>query len=272
MRSALNIAAFLVASLVWGNTALADTVNVGGTGSALEVLRHLGAAFTRENPGIEINVFPSMGSTGGQRALAAGKIDLAVSASAVKPQVFAEEPVVWEWSKSPFVIAVGRDNPVDSLSGSDVVDIYSAKLTAWPDGSRIRPVMRPPGDNSFKMLERLHPDMPTALEIAEQMWGSTAAITDQDAAEALQTIPGAIGPMLLGQMRAERLTLKPVTVDGLEPTLAAVEDGSYPHVTTYRLMARKPVGEPLDVFLAFLDSAEGREMTRSYGYLPLGGR
>jgi phosphate transport system substrate-binding protein len=65
--------------------ALADgaVVRVGGTGIALAALQQVGASLTAAEPGIRVDVLPSMGTPGGIKALVEGAIDVAVVARAL---------------------------------------------------------------------------------------------------------------------------------------------------------------------------------------------
>ena len=75
------------APLCAAQPALADgtVVRVGGTGIALAAMQQVGASLTAAEPGIRVEVLPSMGTPGGIKALAEGAIDVAVVARALKP-------------------------------------------------------------------------------------------------------------------------------------------------------------------------------------------
>jgi ABC-type phosphate transport system substrate-binding protein len=69
---------FLIAA---GWSALAEeAVRIGGTGSGTALLGKLAALYLEARPDTRIQIMsPSLGSTGGLRALAAGRIDIVVS-------------------------------------------------------------------------------------------------------------------------------------------------------------------------------------------------
>ena len=64
--------------------ASAETLTFSGTGGALGMMNILGAAFAEANPGVTVDVLPSLGSGGGIKAVLAGAIDLGLSALLVK--------------------------------------------------------------------------------------------------------------------------------------------------------------------------------------------
>jgi phosphate transport system substrate-binding protein len=59
-----------LALLVAGRVASAEPLRIGGTGSATEMMRFLGGKFAAADE-VELEVIPSLGSTGGIRALEA---------------------------------------------------------------------------------------------------------------------------------------------------------------------------------------------------------
>ena len=74
--SNVAVAVFFAGLLLAGNAAAAETLRLGGTGSAIEMLRQVGAQFTAAT-GVKIDVVFSLGSTGAIRALADGVLDIA---------------------------------------------------------------------------------------------------------------------------------------------------------------------------------------------------
>src|ERR1039458_10262879 len=69
--SNVAVAVFFAGLLLAGNAAAAETLRLGGTGSAIEMLRQVGAQFTAAT-GVKIDVVFSLGSTGAIRALGDG--------------------------------------------------------------------------------------------------------------------------------------------------------------------------------------------------------
>ncbi len=70
--------ALLLACFLAPLSAAADTITLGGVGSLTPIIQLLGTEYAKKNPGVDVVVIdPPMGSSGGLRALAAGKIDIA---------------------------------------------------------------------------------------------------------------------------------------------------------------------------------------------------
>ncbi|MEO5336166.1 MAG: substrate-binding domain-containing protein [Magnetospirillum sp. WYHS-4] len=264
------VAVIAIVSLM-GPDATAEPLRVTGTGSPLGIVRLAGQAFSRGRPGTEIVVLPSLGSGGSLRALREGAIDLAVSAKAPDDETLAWAEVR-PWARSPFVIAVQADLPVAGITTAQLAKAYSGQMTEWPDGRRLRVVLRPRDDTDTRILSVLGPGMGEAVASALDRWPNAVAITDQDGAAALETIPGAIGTLALGQILAERRALKPLSLDGVAPTLASMADGTYPHAKSFHLVTRRPAREAVSAFVEFLDSPETRSLLEVHGFQPVPAR
>jgi hypothetical protein len=91
------------------------------------------------------------------------------------------------------------------------------------------------------------------------------AATDQDAANALGSIPGAFGVSTLLQLRAEARRLAPLPVGGVAPGLAALANGSYPYGKTLYLVARGESTVAVRQYLDFLASPAGRKLLTGLG-------
>ena len=63
----------------------ANTLRVGGTGSANEMWKVLERAFQKLHPGNELVVIPGLGSTGGIKAANDSAVDVSISARHLKP-------------------------------------------------------------------------------------------------------------------------------------------------------------------------------------------
>ena len=148
---------------------------------------------------------------------------------------------------------------------ADLVEIYSGRKTAWPDGSRLRVILRPNGDSDTAFLRGLSPAMNRAVDDGFKLPGVKIAATDQDAADALGSIPGAFGVSTLLQVRAEARPLTPVPVGGVAPGLAALANGSYPYAKTLYLVTRGQSTVAVQQYLGFLASPAGHELLTGLG-------
>jgi len=262
--------AFLLLSLFLMPGVQADdhnTLRVGGTGAALGGMELLAAAFMKAHPGSHVVVLPSLGSGGGIKALLAGKIDVAVSARPLKEAEVAEGLVGAEYVRSPLVFATKHDTAAENITLAELEQLYAGKTAVWPDGSRLRIVMRPATENDTEFLRTLSPQMDKAVEAATQNQNLVVAINDQDNAKAIEDIRGSLGVISLGQMLTEKRLLKPLALDGVEATTEALRQGKYPHAKPLFLISTSEPDATTAAFLSFVRSPEGREILSSYGNL-----
>lgn len=244
-----------------------NTVLVGGTGSALGGMELLAAAYMRDHPASRVVVLPSLGSGGGIKALLAGKTDVAVSARALKESEAAEGLVGAEYARSPLVFATNRDTAAENITLAELEQLYAGETAVWPDGSRLRIVMRPATENDTEFLRTLSAKMDVAVEAATQNQNLVVAINDQDNAKALEDIKGSLGVISLGQLLTEKRLLKPLALDGVEATAEALRQGTYPYAKSLFLISASEPDAPTADFLSFVRSPEGEKILSSYGNL-----
>lgn len=267
-RSCLAIALSLVVTLPCAATA--EPVRIGGTGGAMQILHALSLAFRKTNPGGEIVIVPGLGSRGGRRAISAGSLDIAVIAEPPAPGEDDQNTAIVEWARTPFAFGTSPANAASSLTARELVDIYAGRLTSWRDGQRLRLVLRPPSDSDNTTLRAMSPAMREAVERALTREGMRIAVTDQDSAEAIETVPGALGTTTLGLVTSEKRRVKLLAIDGVTPTLASLADGSYPYVKTlYLFFHPAPTSSLARRFLDFIRSPRAGEILASHGFLPV---
>ena len=254
-------AVFLVAG-----SARAEEIKIGGTGGAMATMQILAGAYTRMHPEAKITVLPSLGSSGGIKAVLTGAIQLAVSARPLKDAEIRAGGEEIELGRTPFVFATAKTGKVNGLVHDELVSIYAGRTERWPDGGPIRLVLRPIGDSDSDMVRNISADMRKAKMAAEQRKGMAFAVTDQDAADSLEKIPGALGPTTLAQIISEKRGLKPLQYNNVEPSARGLADGSYPYSKQISMIVSPTTPVAARRFVAFVQSAEGREILTRTGY------
>lgn len=247
----------------------AEAIKIGGTGTGLGSMKLLAQEFNRVRPDAQLIVTPSLGSTGAIRAVLAGAIDVGISARPVTAQEQGQGASARAYARTPFVIATGIKTKAAGLTLSELVQIYSGKTTRWPDGSPVRLVMRPEADADTVAMRAFSAAMNSAISTALTRPGLRMADTDQDNADALETLPGALGATTLTQILTENRALKALTLDGVAPTLQSLAGGRYSyHKTLYLVTGRSPSPLAKD-FAAFVRSPAGQVVLAKSGNLAL---
>jgi phosphate transport system substrate-binding protein len=257
-------AALLLAMLV--APAHADDIRLGGTGAALGTMQILADAYTRQHADTRITVLPSMGSGGGIKAVLAGAIQIGVSARPLKEAEKQAGGAEVEYGRTPFVFATPSAGTPTGITTQGLADIYAGRLEAWPDGSKIRLVLRPLGDSDSETIKSISPALRDAKTAAEQRKGMLFTVTDQETADNLEKIPGALGPTTLALMLSEKRALKALTLDGVMPSAKSVADGSYPLYKQLFIVTSAQPSLAVQGFVSFVRSPAGRDILAQTGH------
>lgn len=243
----------------------AETLTVGGVGSLTPLIRQLGDEYSKKHPGREIRVVePPMGSGGALRALAAGKLDLALSARPPKADETGKARI---WLQTPLVLATmgGKlKDPTPAL----IADIYAGRKTTWDDGKPIRIVLRSEQETETRTLRMQSPAMDAAVGEALKRPGLPIAENDIDAVDTLSRIPGSLGTTSLGLLRASGSRLTVLSIDGIAPSAKSLETGSYPIARQFYLVTATTPGAVTNDFVAWLESPAALALARKLDYLP----
>jgi phosphate transport system substrate-binding protein len=256
----------LVLMLAYGCSGAAEEIRIGGTGAALGTMQLLAEKFTRSNPGITVATVGNLGSAGGIRAVGSGAIELAVASRPLKESEYRFGVSQLEYARTPFVFAVSAKSTVSAVTPQELAEIYSGRMTTWPDGSAIRLVLRPASDIDTTLVKGISPAIGQALSAAEKRPGVKFAVTDQDAADDLERIPGAIGPSTLALILSERRGLRALKLDGVEPTPANAATKTYPLYKQIFFVTGAKRTSAIERFIAFVQSPAGRKILVDNGH------
>jgi len=255
--------AFVIASTAMfftGNASAAQEIKIGGTGAALGSMQLLAEEFTARNPDIRVTIVPSLGSGGSIKAVLAGAIGLAVTSRAMNEGERKLGAVEMEYARTPFVFAVSTKSRVSAISSAELADIYAGKMVTWADGSPVRILLRPSSDIDTEMVRNISPTIRLALAAAETRPGVQFSVNDQDAADDLERIPGAVGPSSLALIVSEKRTLRALKLDGREPTPMSAASGAYPYYKRLFFVTGAKPSVAVERFIAYVHSPAGRKI------------
>lgn len=271
-RHASRIAAALAATAAAALLALsapgarAETLRIGGTGAGLGTVKALGDAYRAVDPAFSLIEARSLGTSGGLKALQEGSLDVAVIARPLTPDEVGRGLRAVEYGRTALVLATARRD-VPALSRQDIAAIYAGTRTVWPDGTPIRLVLRPRTDTDVLLLQAMGPGIRAAVDAAMVREGLLVAVTDQDAADALERLPGGFGTSTLALIRSEGRALVPVAVDDVVPDLASIADGRYPWTKPMFLVTAGTPSPMAARYIAFVQSPAGRKLLAALGHV-----
>lgn len=262
------LTAFLMVGTLSTKVPAEETIRIGGAGSGLGVMKVLAVHFEKSHPGTKVKVLPNLGSSGGIKALLHGAIDLAISGRPLKDEELRGGAFAVECARTPFVFIVNRHVTETDLTSSELEMIYNGQMMKWADKTRIRIILRPLGDTDTMIIKSASKGMERALKVANSRPDMIVAVTDQEAAEAVAKIPGALGAATLAQIKSELPAVKVLSYNGVTPTLAALAKGSYPLSKPLNLVSSPKTPAAAHKFIKFVQSATGRALLAKFDAVP----
>jgi len=259
---------FLGTIMLPGNVR-AETLRISGTGGAIGGMRLLAEAFRKAEPGVEVIIPRSIGSSGGIRAAIAGKLDIGVSARPLSPEEMAQGTRQTAYARTAFVFAVHPDGKRSDTTLAEVVEIYSGRKTTWDDGTALRLILRPASDTDTITLRMISPGMADAVEQSQKREGLIVATTDQNSADAIERTSGSFGTTTLALVVSEKRRIRILSLSGVQPTTKSVRDGTYPCTKTFFMVTRQDTSPTAERFIRFVRSQEGKAILSRVGHIPL---
>lgn len=245
--------------------AAADALRIGGTGAVTAMLQQVGAAFSADTE-IKVEVIPALGSSGSIQAVRAGVLDIAISGRQLKPDELAQGLTSVPFVRTPFGFVTSHRNP-DGITRADLPEIFKSEKAGWKDGTPVRIILRPRSESDTALIGDLFPGMGPAIEAARRRPDVPMAATDQDNADMAERTPGSLVGATFTQIKLEKRRLRFVPIDGVEPSLESLENGTYPYEKTMYLVLPSKPSSAAERFLAHLRSPKGRDALRDTGTL-----
>jgi len=244
----------------------ADLIRINGSGSGLDMMKPLIAAYTKTHPEVDFGLDKPLGSSGAIKALKAGMLDLAMTSRPLKPEETAAGIILLKYGQTPLAIVTNKDVGKKDINSQELVNFYAGKTANWPDGKPVRLILRPKEDADTKVIRKFSPEMDVAMTSAQAKPGMIVAITDPEAAESIAKTSGALGAAGLTGVIVGQLPLKVMSVNGVEPTPETLANGTYPFAKQLDIVTMgSTLPEPAKKFLTFVYSLEGRGIAHSAG-------
>ena len=177
-------------------------------------------------------------------------------------------------AKEAFVFFVPEDNPVDSLTTEQIKAIYHGDLTNWSEvggvSQNILAFQRPESSGSQAVMESFMGTVslkePQTYEINDAMAGVIHEVAQYHSES------GAIGysfRYFLEELNQEK-NVKLLKINGIEPTLENIKNGTYPLTVDVCLITRSNETNPyVSKMKQFILSEDGQSLIEKTGYAPL---
>ncbi|MBL8588027.1 MAG: substrate-binding domain-containing protein [Methylobacteriaceae bacterium] len=248
--------------------AAAGKVTIGGTGAAAAMFETLAARYAAAAPDDGVEVVRGLGSGGGIAAAAEGALQIALSSRPLKPDERARGVVDAPFLDTPFVFVTSHPK-AQSLARADIAAIYEGRKRTWADGAEIKPILRPRSDSMTPWMAQNLPGVGPAMEKLRARPEVPVAATDHDNIQMAEAVPNSLAPATLMQILAERPRLRLVAIDGVEPSLAAMQGGAWRDAFRVWIVTAQAPDAATRRFLDWLRTPEAVEILRENGAAPV---
>jgi phosphate transport system substrate-binding protein len=240
-----------------------DALLAMGSGAATPLLQALARAYAAGHPALPLRVEPSVGSSGGIAAAADGAVDLGLVGRSLRPSETAALEL-FPLALDAVVLAAAPDVEHKGLSRAQVRNLYAGDRAL---GMTL--LLRDPAETANDALEGAYPELRALRESGAASARFRVLDHDDAMAHALLTTPRGVGVFSFGAIQTWGLPLRPLALEGVQPGVTALASKRWPAVRSLGMVFRAERRARLLPFLAFVASADGREVTRAAGYLPL---
>lgn len=174
--------------------------------------------------------------------------------------------------REAFVFFVNADNPVTGLTLDQVRDIYSRRITNWSQvggkDEEIIAFQRPEDSGSqTMMLAAVMKDRAIAQPLIEELSEGMGSVITEVAR--YRNLTGAIGYSFrwYATVMNPNPGIRLLAIDGIEPSVATIRDGSYPLTGDLQLVTAGSPNPQLPELVAWIGSDEGRALIEKAGYV-----
>lgn len=178
--------------------------------------------------------------------------------------------------KEAFVFLVNVDNPVNSLSPSQIQDIYRGKTLNWKEvggkDEEIIPYQREANSGSQTLMEQIVMKDKKIMEPPKKLVVTGMGELIEHVAK-YDNSERALGYSVYYYAKSmyNRDTIKLIAVDGIFPDNKSISSGKYPFTSAYYAVIRKsePKNSPQRKLISWILSKQGQKLAKSSGYVPM---
>lgn len=257
--------AFTLASGSWSPASAQQTTIDGATG-ILPLATDLLQAYKAKSPSTTIAVGRGSSSTSAMRAVSDGKIAIGLSSDPVGAAERSSGMQGIEIARMAVVFAVNASvtGPAN-LTSEQICAIYAGKNRNWKEiggpALSIVPFTRPASESDAKIV-RQH------VACFAEGEGVLSLPKAGDMAKALASKAGSVGMTNLTIVEDSQGAVKPLALNGITPTAANLENGSYRMARQFYFVVKgSPSGEAAQ-FIAFVKSKDGERVIQENKAVP----
>jgi phosphate transport system substrate-binding protein len=242
---------------------LSGQLQLAGSTTVQPLAEKLAEAFMVMKPDLVIEI-QGGGSSVGVTSAGEGTVDIGNASRAVKDSELEKFPnlQVFTIAYDGIAIVTHPDTKLTSLSVEQVRDIFAGEITNFsevggPDAP-ITVVSREEGSGTRAAFEELVMEYKDEAGEKQSKVITERALLQQSNGQVRTTVattPNSIGYLSFGFLDESTI---PVPIDGVEPSVANVKNGSYPIFRPLNMLTNGEPSEMAKAFLDFILSEEGQ--------------
>lgn len=248
-------------------SALQGKIVITGSSTMSPLASEIGKRFESLNPQVRVDV-QTGGSSRGIADIRQGLSDIGLVSRALKNE--EKDLVAFSIALDGVCIILHEDNPIKQLTDSQIVDIFTGKITNWKEvGGKEAPftvVNKAEGRSTLELF--LH-----YFKLKNSAVKAHVIIGDNE--QGIKTVagnPNAIGYVSIGtaEYDAEQgIPIQLLPVGGVPASLANVKDGRFPISRPLNLVTRlKPRGL-IKAFIDFAQSSQVHDIVKELSFVPI---
>lgn len=239
-------------------------IKISGGTAHIPVMKDAAKLIMEHNRDIRISIAGG-GSGVGIKQVGEGLVDIGNSGRKPTDDEIQKYGLkLFQWAIDGVGVVVNPKNPVKTLSTLRLTEIFSGKIVNWKAlGGPDKPINVYTRDNSSGTREVF---WEKALDKGEITDKANVVVSNGAMKTAVANDPYGIGYVSVGHMDD---STAPVILDGAEPTIDNVKNGSY---KIARGLFSNTKGEPKGLvkkFIDFLFSPEGQQIAAKNGFIPV---
>lgn len=247
-----------------------DRITIDGSTGVTPLVAALAKAYRERHPDATIDIGKGLGTKARIKALADGSIDIAMASHGlVVADIVKQDMAVQEIAKVAVVFGVNAAVPVKALGDREICDLYSRRVVHWRDVGGpdlpVVPMTRPDTEVDAEVV-RARVGCLKGLQMPE---GVQTMPKSGDMARALASTAGALGMTTMTVVEQSQSKIRPIWLNGVEPSAQNVRSGAYPLTRDSFLVTKAVLVPAVARFLEFVRSPEGKRVISANGAVPL---
>ena len=250
------------------DNSLKGKLTITGASTTEPLVRNISQRFQRQNPQVKIKI-KTTSSSEGLADTAEKKVDIGMISRALIPSE-KQEFNNFTIAREGVGIIIHQDNPIESLSHEDILNIYTGRIDNWREVGGI--------NKSIRVINKKQPNSTQELFLNyfqldnAQIEANGVREDNQQKIETIASNLDAIGYVSIGMAEyyiANGVPIKLLPIEGVEATTATVQDGRFPLSRPLNLVTKTEPSLLTQKFIEFAQSDKVHDLIEAQNFVPI---